>query len=395
MALAIALLAKPSSVHAQQFTFSDQKSYYGAAMMPKIRETPQPGGLEYQDDLSSLFDLPNDPQFAPIDYIGSVGAVGSYEDNDSGSLSIFRLIEDVDDDGIAGAAFVVTIGPDGNPFVSTFTDFDDLHTFNIAFNQVKTEQRSGLRSFDVAGVYWVYEESADSATSDKRAAQQTVIRVGRHKSFAEGKRGTSGRPIVVATPARSRMVPDYTRFAANRRGGGFGLVYGYRELGIWDWFKFEADGGILGHTFSDTETENWVTGPQAGVVAFKQFGPLTFYAHGLLLAGLNDGDMQQSNGIGAELVPGATNRLLYAQPTRTNHAATYDTLAPTGSLWAEAGLQITPSTSLKFAWSATYIDNILLAADRVRYYLPDMGFRDPGNQHLLVQNFYCGIEFLH
>jgi hypothetical protein len=41
-----------------------------------------------------------------------------------------------------------------------------------------------------------------------------------------------------------------------------------------------------------------------------------------------------------------------------------------------------------------FIDNILLSDNRVAYVLPDMGFRDPGDQKLLIQNLYCGIEYV-
>jgi hypothetical protein len=129
-------------------------------------------------------------------------------------------------------------------------------------------------------------------------------------------------------------------------------------------------------------------------VAHKSFGPINFYGHALGVAGLNDGDMQQSNGIGAELVPGANNRLLYAQPTYSTHRQSIDGVSPTGVLWAEAGLQITERSSLKFAWTATYVNDILMSQNRVRYYLPDMGFQDPGEQDFFQQFFFCGFEVL-
>jgi hypothetical protein len=60
--------------------------------------------------------------------------------------------------------------------------------------------------------------------------------------------------------------------------------------------------------------------------------------------------------------------------------------------WAEAGLQLTKHSALKFAWSALLLDNVFLSDNRTKYFLPDMGLVDPGNQHLMLQYFICGIE---
>ena len=104
--------------------------------------------------------------------------------------------------------------------------------------------------------------------------------------------------------------------------------------------------------------------------------------------------MQQVNEVGAEMTPGVLNRPLYGQPTNSENLFAFDRVSPTGVVWAEAGLQITEQTLLRFAWSATYATNIVLAQDRTEYRLPDFGFRDPGNQHYVQQLFYCGVEMV-
>ena len=175
---------------------------------------------------------------------------------------------------------------------------------------------------------------------------------------------------------------------------GIGLAYGISRLALVDRFRFEADGGILGHTYSDTRANSVVTGPQVGIVGFESLGPLTFYAHVLVVMGVNEGAMRQHNGIGDELVPGATNRPLYSPSTHSEHRASSDEFAPATVYWLEASLQLTEHTSLKATVSGIHINNILLAADRVHYYLPDMGLLDPGEQHYAQQQIYCGIEMV-
>ena len=48
-------------------------------------------------------------------------------------IRFFRLADDIDEDGIPGAGFI--LDPDGN-LILLFTDFDDLHKFNIFFDNV-------------------------------------------------------------------------------------------------------------------------------------------------------------------------------------------------------------------------------------------------------------------
>ena len=98
-------------------------------------------------------------------------------------------------------------------------------------------------------------------------------------------------------------IPQFTRFAAEHRGSGLGIVYGFRDLNVWDRFQFDAEGSVLGRTYSKMTIDNSISGPQAGLVAFKRVGPVSFYVHGLLVAGLNDGEIEQTSGIGQELVP--------------------------------------------------------------------------------------------
>lgn len=342
----------------------------------------------YQDDANAL-----GPEMGSRDNLDAItGTFGTGNSLDSQSQGepnpFFRLADDINHDGIPGS--IVFVDPI-NGTLSTISDFSGSHQFNITFDSVAVVERSGLRSFDVGAVYWLYEKEEQPADLDSIAVQNTVNALrnaGRNSAAGRVRR----QQVALSNNSSLPLHPRYCRFAADRQSDGLGFVYGYREIAARTQFGLEADGGILGKTSSHTETMNWVAGPQAGLVAFKRYKRLTFYAHGLLVTGLNDAEIEQSNSIGAELVPGATNRLLYAQPTNAVHAAAYDELAPAGVLWFEAGFQLTKNSSLRMAWSTTYIENILLAQDRVRFYLPDMGLADPGTQHVSLQSFFCGIE---
>jgi hypothetical protein len=131
-----------------------------------------------------------------------------------------------------------------------------------------------------------------------------------------------------------------------------------------------------------------------GLVWIKTRGRWTTRLHGLASAGFNGGSVRQENSIGAELVPGAVNRMLYAQPTKSAHHASFDEMSPSAELRAEANYRITDNITFAINWSGVSVENALEAAGRTRFYLPDMGLAEPGHQRILVHNFFCGIEVL-
>lgn len=377
--------------YAQQATYDQRLIYYDPAIPYMYTSNSGAGYPGYSANSESGFATSTAAN--SMVYVGNYGtsAVGT-----SDSVSFLRLTEDTSGGDSPSAVVIIQYSPDGAAQISTLSDFDDLHSFNIGFDQVSVIQQSGVRTFDAGGVVWLYEEGGVRPDHDKIAAEQAEAAIkNRPLETPSVRRGTGSKVIAIRAAQPYQLRPAYSKFAVGHRRAGIGLLYGYHEFGIFDQYSFLAEGGILGRTYSDTRSNNWVTGPYSGLVAHRSFGPINFYGHALGVLGLNDSDIQQSNGIGAELVPGADNRLLYAQPTFSAHRASFDGVSPTGVLWAEAALQITEGSSLKFAWTATYVNDVIMSQDRVRYFLPDMGFREPGEQDFFQHFFYCGIEVVH
>ena len=79
--------------------------------------------------------------------------------------------------------------------------------------------------------------------------------------------------------------------------------------------------------------------------------------------GYNTQNWSQENGIGAELVPGAINRLLYAQPTYSQHGLTFNQFSPVGELRLEAAYYLTQAFALKVGYTGMYVGNIKRAVD--------------------------------
>jgi hypothetical protein len=171
-------------------------------------------------------------------------------------------------------------------------------------------------------------------------------------------------------------------------------VYGLRAIRSDDDFAIRANGGVLGRSEWGNFTNNDVIGPQAGVVWARNHGPWSLLLQGTALAGYNAGRIRQHGEIETDLVEGDVNNLLYVGRTQFRYYEHTDRFSRSGEIVAEVEYRVTDSAALRFAWTGVVVDNVMFAEDRLEYRLPDMGLRDPGNERLFVQNFYCGFEFL-
>jgi hypothetical protein len=341
-------------------------------------------------DYSDFFGKPaaGTPGGLPITYTGNQrsGYVGSY----ANTITFVRPTDDIDEDGIPGA--IIVVDPKTGQ-LTTLTDFGDLHTFNIGFEEYRADQYPGSQAVDVINVAWLgadegNSEGKEGALAASKAAEALNVRNWETTGFEWGSMG----PYAAFKSDGYGSAPELVAPSASVRKNGIGLLYGFRAINTSDDHSVFADGGILGRSFWITGTENRVFGPQAGVVWLQSRGPWSVRLQGLALAGYNLGRVEQYGGIGEELVPGAINRFLYAQPTYFTHTESSDRFSPSGELAAETSLQVTKSIAIRLVWSGIVIDNVLLPDDRVRYFLPNMGLLDPGNQRLFVQNIFCGIE---
>jgi hypothetical protein len=165
--------------------------------------------------------------------------------------------------------------------------------------------------------------------------------------------------------------------SSNERRNGVGIVYGFRALDSSDAFGVDYFGGILARASIRTRTDNQIVGPQIGVIWAKRLGKWSFQTQGTALAGYNDGQVMQRSAIGEQSIPGALNRILYAQPTYSQHSESHQDFSPGANFGQKPVIIISDSLSLKLAWSGIYFDNILLADNRTEFFLPTMGLRDP------------------
>jgi hypothetical protein len=297
----------------------------------------------FRDYLNFLAGATLGTQVGPVAYVGNYGGTIEPNIDNQGQITFIRLTDDIDEDGIPGAVIVITVLPDGSLALSTLTDFDDLHTFNIAFDQVIVRSRTKV---DGVEAMWSHDLS------------------NRH-------------------------------YQAKHQNNHLELSFGARYLEIDDFFSFLADGGILGRTFSNNWLDNQIVGPQVRAKWVNQRQRWRLSGTTSFMFGYNTQNWNQENGIGAELVPGATNRLLYAQPTYSTHGLQKRDFSPVAELRLESAYYLTQAVALKVGYTGMYVGNIRRAATSVRYFLPDMGFRDSGTQNLITNGVDVGIEFVY
>jgi hypothetical protein len=302
--------------------------------------TPPGYLLGFRDYLDFVAGAAIGTQVGPLAYVGNYGNIN---ETNTAPITFTRLTDDLNQNGINGATTITVVGPGGVLLLTTVTDFDDLHLFNVAFDQVIVRNTTETRGVE---------------------AMWTHVLTNRH-------------------------------YQAKHQNNHLELAFGARFLRLYDQFTFAADGGILGRTFSETSFTNQIVGPQVQAKWINQRQRWRLSADARFMFGYNVQDWNQINGIGEELVPGATNRLLYAQPTYSAHGLQQEDFSPVGELRVDAAYYLTQSWALRFGYTGQFVGNIRRAATSVRYFLPDMGYREAGTQDFLVNGFNFGVEFVH
>jgi Putative beta barrel porin-7 (BBP7) len=310
---------------------------FGFGAVPISFDTPPGYLVGFRDYLNLIAEAEIGTQVGPIAYVGNYGA--STEDDDL-AFEFFRLADDLDLDGVNASGVVLDAA--GN-VLFFFTDFDDLHEFNIFFNSVTIRN--------------------SSETNGIEAMWSHVLSNKHH----------------MAKHQNNHVV----------------LSWGARYLEFYDEFRVDADGSILGASFWDTSFTNHIVGPQLALKWVNQRQRWRLQADGRFMFGFNTADWDQIGLMGQELIPGALNRPLYGRPTAFSHGLREQEFSPVAELRLQAAYQVTTSLALKVGYTGSFVGNVKRAAPSVHYMLPDMGYVDAGTQDLLINGVDFGVEFIH
>jgi hypothetical protein len=276
-------------------------------------ETPSGYLQGFRDYLNYLAGAVIGTQVGPIVYVGNYGGLEEAID-DEDTITVQRIADDINENGIPGSVIVLVPGPDGVLRPTTLTDFGDLHTFNIAFETLEVRTRTKMNGVEAM---WTHELT------------------NRH-------------------------------YQAKHQNNHIELGLGARFLELQDDFGFTGTGGILGLTTSDTRIDNNIVGPQVRAKWVNQRQRWRLTGMTSVMFGYNNQNWKQENGMGLSLVPGGLNRLLYAQPTYSSHGLTFNQFSPVGELRLESAYYLTQAFALKVGYTGMYVGNIKRAATSVR-----------------------------
>lgn len=311
---------------------------FGFGAVPVLFEMPTGYLTGFRDYLNFLAGAATGTQGGPLLYVGNYGATQE-PGTDDDTIPFFRLADDIDEDGTPGAGFIVI----DDTIVGFFTDFDDLHQFQIFFDNVTVRNRT-----ETSGVEAMWEHELTN----------------RH-------------------------------YMAKHQNNRVSLSFGGRFFRMKDQFDVNGEGSVLGRSFWNTSFTNQVVGPQIGASWTNQRQRWMVGADTKFLFGYNVADWAQDGIMGEELIPGALNRPLYARPTAFSHGLQETGFSPIGELRMRASYFLTKAFTLNVGYTGMYVGNIHRAATSVRYSLPDMGYSKAGTQDVLINGVDFGIEFVY
>ena len=251
------------------------------------------------------------------------------------------IIDNLDGDAINGFFFIVD--PNTDEVLADGVDFEDFHTFNIRFDTFSVRNTTETQGVEI---------------------MQTWDLNNRHK-----------------------MVKHQNRVAT--------IGAGVRYLRLDDTFFWEGRGDLLGRTYAETFARNSIVGPQIQASFASQHQRWNFKLDGRFTFGYNIQDIDQVGAIGEDLVPGGINRPASAQPHAVSYGRQKDDFAPLGELRLETSYRVTRNIAARLGYTATYISNITRASQSVRWYLPDLGIRNEGQQDIFINGANFGFDVIY
>jgi len=180
-----------------------------------------------------------------------------------------------------------------------------------------------------------------------------------------------------------------------RQNNSASIAWGVRYLRIRDNFFWEGKGDILGRTFAETKVQNSIVGPQIRGKWSTQRGRWNMALDGRFVFGYNFQNLNQVGAIGEDLNPGAVNSLIAAQPNAVASGRNDNDFSPLVEFRAESSYQITNSISARLGYTAMFIDNITRASQSVRWFLPDLGLLEGGQQDIFINGIDFGFDVVY
>ena len=196
----------------------------------------------------------------------------------------------------------------------TFTDFGDLHTFNVAFDQVECRSRTKMNGVEAM---WTHELT------------------NRH-------------------------------YQAKHQNNHLELGVGARFLQLEDYFGVVATVAFWADILEYLARQSTSSVPKLRAKWINQRQRWRLSADTRFMFGYNTQNWSQENGIGAELVPVHSIGCCTLSPRTSVMALRLDDFSPIGELRLESAYYLTQTFALKVGYTGMYVGNIRRAATSVQ-----------------------------
>ncbi len=284
---------------------------------------------------------------------GFVGRSAVFGGPNEGATGGDDFVDDLDGDGADGFG---TIDIDGDDTIDgVVVDRDDLHLFNIRYNQLTIRNTTETQGFEMMKIYRL---------SNK------------HKM-------------------------------TSKKGDRVSIGYGMRFLRLRDEFSFNGVSDVLGAHFFNTSTENQLVGPQLRAQWKSQRGRWMWDFDGRAFLAYNITDTDQAGSLGLDaldalgivvtpgLAPGGENRLISAQPTTYAIGRRNDEFSPTIELRANLSYSFTSAISARLGYTGIFVDNISRAAAVTSYSIPNPTLLPAGQQDIFINGANFGFDVVY
>lgn len=273
----------------------------------------------------------------------------AFPDSGITGLTVFTggdvIFDNLDGDSTSGLFFVTAdTDGDGTPdiIVANGVDFDDLHTFNIAFDQVLAAPRTEAQGMQVSH---------------------------QHRITSKAEVPNESSPQI------------------------FELSYGARYLRLEERFQFDATGGILGRTYMDMRYNNRLLGPQVSLDWRTNYAGWDFSVGSMLMLGYNFAEASQHATVGQPFAPGAINRPSSAEPDVIASARRHEEFASIAEVGASGSFALRRNMALTLGYRALYMSELRHAGESIDWNLPSFGILDGAGNDAWLEGLHASIEW--
>ncbi|MEM8866158.1 MAG: hypothetical protein AAGF31_11500 [Planctomycetota bacterium] len=271
-----------------------------------------------------------------------------------------------------------------------YTDFGDLHLFNLRFDIYHTWHKRRLDTFElVAQHLW----TRDRGLLNHKPAWRFNY-YGPEVAVELGQLRVADR----SAPSLRRKQTTNGWFAGFQSVNycGYGIRYnaGEDRYGYHGALEVSVDAGLGNPTYGDTDIMHTTIGPQLSIGRVTSRSPWQFDLSGHLLLGYGRADFDQDYVVGELLRPQAINPLIVAQPHYGENKRDDEYFAQHAELRLTTSYFLRRNCTIDATVRGFVAGPWYDASEAIGYTLPSFTLLETSSDYLTGYNLYVGMTYL-